>query len=73
MALNMGIDFIDRSVAFGTPSNQMWVQLSISIVFGLTFSTLLTLVLTPSALMARVNFANWWSQKRAAKLENPAE
>jgi len=73
MALNMGIDFIDRSVEFGTPSNQMWVQLSISIVFGLTFSTLLTLVLTPSALMARVNMANWWNQKRARKIENPAE
>ncbi|MDH5187394.1 MAG: efflux RND transporter permease subunit [Rhodospirillaceae bacterium] len=73
MALNMGIDFVNRSVEFGTPSNQMWVQLSTSIVFGLTFSTLLTLVLTPAALMARVNFTNWWKQRRATRIESPAE
>ena len=70
MAMNVGIDFMSRTVEFGTPSNQMWVQLSTSIVFGLAFSTILTLVLTPSALMARENFSNWWSEKRSARAQS---
>ncbi|MCK5167675.1 MAG: hypothetical protein KAQ66_10150, partial [Rhodospirillaceae bacterium] len=62
----------NRTVEFGTPSNQMWVQLSTSIVFGLAFSTILTLVLTPSALMARENFSNWWAERRRPGVENSA-
>ncbi|MCK4940446.1 MAG: efflux RND transporter permease subunit, partial [Rhodospirillaceae bacterium] len=72
MAMNMGIDFMNRTVEFGTPSNQMWVQLSISIVFGLAFSTILTLVLTPSALMIRENFSNWWAARRRREAESSA-
>lgn len=52
MVLTMNIDFIERDVSIGAPSTQWWVQLSTSIVFGLCFSTLLTLVLTPVLLVA---------------------
>jgi multidrug efflux pump len=34
------------------------VQLSTAIVFGLTFSTVLTLIVTPCALMLRQRFSN---------------
>ncbi|MBL4691993.1 MAG: efflux RND transporter permease subunit [Magnetovibrio sp.] len=60
MAMNVGIDFIDRTIVVGAPANMMWVQLSISIVFGLGFATILTLVVTPSALMVRANVGAWW-------------
>lgn len=73
MAMNIGLDFMNRTVSFGAPSNQMWVQLSMAIVFGLAFSTILTLVVTPSALMARVNLANWWQKKAKFGLAKPAE
>ncbi len=53
MALQMNLDFIAREVSIGAPSTQMWVQLATAIVFGLSFSTVLTLVVTPSALMLR--------------------
>ncbi len=53
MALQMNIDFISREVSIGAPSTQWWVQLSTAIVFGLSFSTVLTLVVTPAALMMR--------------------
>jgi len=53
MVLQLNIDFITREVSFGAPSTQMWVQLATAIVSGLTFSTVLTLVVTPSALMMR--------------------
>lgn len=53
MVLQMNIDFISRDVSFGAPSTQWWSQLSTAIVFGLSFSTVLTLVVTPAALMLR--------------------
>ncbi len=55
MALQTNIDFFARSVNIGAPSTQLWVQLSTAIVFGLGFSTVLTLIVTPSALMWRDN------------------
>ena len=57
MVLQMNIDFISRKTSFGAPSTQWWVQLSTAIVFGLSFSTVLTLVVTPSALMWREKVA----------------
>ncbi len=51
MVLQMNVDFVGRTVSFGAPSTQWWVQLSTAIVFGLTFSTILTLLVTPCALM----------------------
>lgn len=53
MALQMNIDFLGRAVSMGGPSTQWWVQLATAIVFGLTFSTILTLLVTPCALMMR--------------------
>lgn len=57
MVLQLNIDFVNRDVTMGAPSTQWWVQLATAIVFGLTFSTILTLVVTPSALMLRYTFA----------------
>ena len=59
MVLAMNIDFFSRSVQIGAPSTQWWRQLSTAIVFGLTFATLLTLVVTPSALMLRENIGRF--------------
>jgi len=53
MVLQMNIDFAAREINIGAPSTQWWVQLSTAVVFGLSFSTVLTLVVTPSALMLR--------------------
>jgi multidrug efflux pump len=64
MVLGMNVDFIERSVQFGAPSTQWWRQLSTAIVFGLGFATVLTLVATPAALMARTNLRLWWDRKR---------
>ncbi len=51
MVLGVNIDLIDRSVAIGGPSTQWWTQLATAVAGGLTFATLLTLVLTPSLLV----------------------
>ncbi len=71
MVLGVNIDLFTRVVQSGAPSTQWWTQLSTAIAFGLAFSTLLTLVVTPSALMLRANVADWWARKRA-KQKHPA-
>ncbi|MCP4393267.1 MAG: efflux RND transporter permease subunit [Alphaproteobacteria bacterium] len=53
MVLTLNIDFFHRGYSFGAPSMQWWVQLSTAVVFGLTFATILTLVVTPCSLMMR--------------------
>ena len=62
--LGINIDFIERSVEQGAPSSQFWQQLSTGIVFGLAFSTILTLVVTPSALML---FSRWQAMSKAQR------
>jgi len=52
MVLAMNIDLFGRQVAFGAPSTQWWTQLSAAIAGGLVFATILTLILTPSMLVA---------------------
>ena len=57
MVMQVNIDFFGRAVQVGAPSTQWWVQLSSAIVFGLAFATMLTLIVTPSALMLRENLS----------------
>ncbi len=52
MALQITIDFFDRSILVGGITSIWWVQLSTAIIFGLSFSTLLTLILIPTMLAA---------------------
>ncbi|ESR26825.1 efflux RND transporter permease subunit [Lutibaculum baratangense] len=51
MVFGMNIDLIGRNVEFGAPSTQYWIDLSTAIAGGLTFATLLTLLLTPCMLV----------------------
>jgi multidrug efflux pump len=67
MVLATNIDFFSRTVQVGAPSTQWWRQLSTAIVFGLAFATLLTLVVTPSALMLRENLSAFRARRRNAK------
>ena len=52
MVMAMNIDLVGREIAFGAPSTQWWTQLSAAIAGGLVFATVLTLILTPSLLVA---------------------
>jgi multidrug efflux pump len=59
IAFGMNIEFLSREVTIGAPATQWWIHLSTAIVFGLGFATVLTLVVTPAALMAIANLAAW--------------
>jgi len=64
MVLSMNIDIIGREVTFGAPSTQWWTTLSSSIAGGLTFATMLTLILTPCLLMLGENVGSWRARRR---------
>ena len=71
MVLQINIDFVSREVSLGAPSTQWWVQLSTAIVAGLSFATVLTLLITPSALMARENFITWRAARSTGQPKTP--
>ncbi|MDD3449908.1 MAG: efflux RND transporter permease subunit, partial [Gammaproteobacteria bacterium] len=51
MVMRLNIDLFGREVVFDAPSTQWWSQLATAIAGGLTFATVLTLVLTPCLLV----------------------
>lgn len=64
MALQIGVDFFDRSIELGSPALAFWRHLAIAIVFGLIFATLLTLFVTPAALMTQRNILTWYRGRK---------
>lgn len=51
MASGVSIDLLAREIEIGGPVASFWVQLASAIVSGLTFATVLTLIVTPAMLM----------------------
>ncbi len=72
IAFGMNIEFMTREITIGAPATQWWIHLSTAIVFGLGFATVLTLIVTPAALMAIANFAAWHERRRAMRAERRA-
>ena len=50
LALGLSVDIVGRDISVGSRVVDWWSNLAQSIVFGLGFSTLLTLIFTPAAL-----------------------
>ena len=50
LAMGVSIDLIGREILIGSRIVDWWSNLAISIVFGLGFSTFITLILTPAVL-----------------------
>jgi multidrug efflux pump len=75
IAFGMNVEFLEREVTIGAPATQWWISLSTAIVFGLGFATVLTLIVTPAALMAIENMRLWRLRQFAkwrARLGRPA-
>jgi multidrug efflux pump len=78
IAFGINLDFVGREITHGAPATQWWISLSTAIVFGLGFATILTLIVTPAALMGIANLAarrDRWRERRAARRQAtvPAE
>jgi multidrug efflux pump len=76
IAFGVNIEFLTREVSVGAPATQWWISLSTAIVFGLGFATVLTLFVTPAALMAiemgRQRRHGWAEALRARFVRSPA-
>ena len=76
MAIALNVDLINRDIYFGGPSTQWWKQMASSIVGGLIFATILTLLLTPALLMIQANVTAYFRNRRHRKngtTDNAAE
>jgi multidrug efflux pump len=51
IAFGLGLEIFHHETTINAPSTQWWISLSSAIVYGLAFATVLTLVVTPAALM----------------------
>jgi Cu/Ag efflux pump CusA len=59
MVLAMNIDQIHCAISFGAPSTQWWTQSASAIAGGLSFDTVLTLMLTPCLLVLGDQGSQW--------------
>lgn len=50
LAMHVSIDLIGSEIEVGGPITSQWVKLANAIVFGLSFATILTLIVTPAML-----------------------
>ena len=71
IAFGLNLELLNHEVTSGAPSTQWWIALSSAIVYGLAFSTCLTLVIIPSMLMLVTRSDNpkpwfWQRAKRRA-------
>lgn len=66
MALQINMNFMEQTISYGGITSVWWVQLSTAIIFGLAFSTLLTLIVIPSMLAMPANMVGavaWVSER----------
>ena len=68
IAFGLGLELLDREVTIGAPSTQWWISLSGAIVYGLSFATVLTLIVTPAALMVFTRERRPAGEKRGSLL-----
>ena len=50
LAMNMSVDLLGAEIEIGGPIASQWAGLASTIVFGLSFATILTLIVTPAML-----------------------
>lgn len=48
MAVGLSIDFAEMSLVLGSSSAQFWGPMAVAVIFGLSFATVLTLVMVPT-------------------------
>ncbi|MEL7041677.1 MAG: efflux RND transporter permease subunit [Pseudomonadota bacterium] len=59
MVFMMNVSFREGAISFGGITAEWWVPLATAVVFGLGFSTMLTLIVTPVWLAAPAKMGRW--------------
>lgn len=73
MVFELNVDFAAGSISRGSTTSDWWVLLSSAVVYGLLFSTLLTLVLTPVLLAAPTVIINRRATRKVEAIKKPTE
>jgi len=71
MAMQINFDFIAQTITVGSITAIWWVQLSIAIISGLAFSTILTLLLIPVMLALPTNVASLFKRRSIETIQEP--
>lgn len=73
MIIQMNVNFAQGAINFGGASSEWWVQLATAVVFGLSFSTIIILIVTPTWLLVPDRVSAWagrqWRSVRGTPLE----
>jgi multidrug efflux pump len=64
MVYQMNVDFGKGAINFGSASSEWWVQLATAVVFGLAFSTIMILLVTPVWLLVPHRVGRWSRRMR---------
>ena len=59
MVFQLNVDFAHGAINFGSASSEWWVQLATAVVFGLAFSTIMILLVTPVWLLVPYRVGRW--------------
>ncbi|MGI9480947.1 MAG: efflux RND transporter permease subunit [Hyphomicrobiales bacterium] len=73
MMYQVNVDWFAPSISIGSVTSIWWVQLSTAIIFGLGFSTMLTLLLTPVWIAAPTIYKERWHALRDWMKRKPEE
>jgi multidrug efflux pump len=60
LVFKINVDLVNRGVSMGGPSADWWQQLSLAIAWGLSFATVITLVMTPCLLILGARTSTGW-------------
>jgi len=64
LMFQLNVNFLERTVTIGSMTSSWWVHMSTAMVFGLAFSTVLTLVFAPVMLAAPTVWKESWQHWR---------
>lgn len=80
MMYQINVDWFAPAISIGSVTSTWWVQLSTAIIFGLGFSTILTLLLAPVWIAAPAVYAarwrrlrGWVAKRREGSADEPSE
>ena len=65
LALGVSVDLIGRDITMRGQVAGYWKPLAASLVYGLSFATILTLILTPMLMVVPQRLSIWWKIRKA--------
>jgi len=66
MAIGASFDFFELKLIIGSSSSSFWGPMAIAVIFGLSFATVLTLVMVPVLYSINEDLRSWLFPRRAA-------